>query len=171
MRAMEEPLGYSNSQTWQAWFESYQVLWNNTSLIFVASVGVSLAVVVVSWVMGRAGSLRRSPRTQGGKDNSPKEGTEEEDSEKNEDKFDQEKKDVDRVIKYAQHLPGELKKAHQRSLEKTIETDMSEDQRRAEREAQSQQLAAIFKLMQEQEEKFGETTMDEIKDQMKLYCG
>lgn len=37
--------------------------------------------------------------------------------------------------------------------------------------AQSQQLAAIFKMMKEQEEKFGETTIDEIKDQMKLYCG
>lgn len=37
--------------------------------------------------------------------------------------------------------------------------------------AQSEQLAAIFKMMQDQEEKFGETSIDEIKDQMKLYCG
>lgn len=34
------------------------MLWNNTSLILVASVGISLAVVVISWVIGRPSSLQ-----------------------------------------------------------------------------------------------------------------
>lgn len=35
---------------------------------------------------------------------------------------------------------------------------------------QNEQLEAIFKLMQNQKEKFGETSIDEIKEQMKFYC-
>lgn len=97
--------------------------------------------------------------------------SEEDNSEEKKEDSEQEKKDVDKVMEYSQHLPGQVKKAQQRSLEKSIETEMSDEQRAAEREIQSQQLAAIFKMMKEQEEKFGETTMDEIKDQMKLYCG
>lgn len=35
---------------------------------------------------------------------------------------------------------------------------------------QNEQLEAILKLMQNQKEKFGDTSIDEIKDQMKFYC-
>lgn len=67
------------------------MLWNNTSLIFVTSVGVSLAVVVISWVMGWASSLQQSLNTRGGKDKALNEGTEEDDSEENKNDLDQEK--------------------------------------------------------------------------------
>lgn len=73
------------------------MLWNNTSLIFVASVSISLVVVVVSWFMGRTSSLQRSPGTQGGEDKALKEGIEEEE-EKDKDEFDQEKKVIVIII-------------------------------------------------------------------------
>lgn len=161
--------GYTNSQTWQAWLETYQVLWNNTSLIFVASVCVSVVVVVVSWILSR--SRQHYPQSRLTQPKEPHEECLEKDTVEKTEDSDQDKRDVDKVIQYGQHLPGQVKRAQQRSLEKSIETEMSEEQRATEREIQSQQLAAIFKMMKEQEEKFGETTMDEIKDQMKLYCG
>ena len=52
---------------------------------------------------------------------------------------------------------------------KKIEEEMSEDQKQNEREIQRQQLEAIFKLMAEQEEKFGINNMDDMQEQMKLY--
>lgn len=161
--------GYTNSQTWQAWLETSQVLWNNTSLIFVASVCVSLAVVVVSWLLSN--SRQHYPQSCLTEPEEPHRECSKKDTVEKTADLDQDKVDVDKVMQYSQHLPGQVKRAQQRSLEKSIETEMSEEQRATEREIQSQQLAAIFKMMKEQEEKFGETTMDEIKDQMKLYCG
>lgn len=161
--------GYTNSQTWQAWLETSQVLWNNTSLIFVASVCVSLAVVVVSWLLSN--SRQHYPQSCLTEPEKPHRECSKKDTVEKTADLDQDKVDVDKVMQYSQHLPGQVKRAQQRSLEKSIETEMSEEQRATEREIQSQQLAAIFKMMKEQEEKFGETTMDEIKDQMKLYCG
>lgn len=79
-------------------------------------------------------------------------------------------KSIEKLLEMNQCFPGEMRKVPRRVLEKTVEKQMSEEQRQAEREVQSQQLAAIFKMMQDQEDKFGQTTIDEIKDQMKLYC-
>lgn len=64
------------------------MLWNNTSLIFVASVVVSLAVVVISWAMGRGGSLQQ-PSTR---DKAAQESMEEDDLEESKEDIDQEKK-------------------------------------------------------------------------------
>lgn len=52
---------------------------------------------------------------------------------------------------------------------KKIEEDMTEEQKANEREIQRQQMEAIFKLMEDQEEKFGVGTMDDMQEQMKLY--
>ena len=53
---------------------------------------------------------------------------------------------------------------------KSIEEKLSEQQLQDERELQRQQLADIFKVMESQQEKFGFESVDDIKDQMKLYA-
>ena len=52
---------------------------------------------------------------------------------------------------------------------KKIEEEMTQDQKENERAIQREQLEAIFKLMAEQEDKFGINSMDDMQDQMKLY--
>ncbi|XP_042889259.1 matrix-remodeling-associated protein 7-like [Penaeus japonicus] len=147
--------GYTNSQTWEAWLDVYNVSWNNTSFIFLASVALSVAIIIVSWILPFNSSVRNRTSKVEIKIDEPEE----------------DEQELQRLLDMAHHAPGDVKKAQRRALERNIETHMSDEQRKAEREAQSQQLAAIFKMMKEQEEKFGETTIDEIKDQMKLYCG
>ncbi|XP_069982966.1 matrix-remodeling-associated protein 7 [Penaeus vannamei] len=147
--------GYTNSQTWEAWLDVYNVSWNNTSFIFLASVALSAAIIIVSWILPFNSSIRNRKTKIKIKIDEPED----------------DEQELQRLLDMAHHAPGDVKKAQRRALERNIETHMSDEQRQAEREAQSQQLAAIFKMMKEQEEKFGETTIDEIKDQMKLYCG
>ncbi|XP_068251188.1 matrix-remodeling-associated protein 7-like isoform X2 [Palaemon carinicauda] len=147
--------GFVNSQTWEAWFESYEVLWDNTSYIFIISVVLSLVIAVATYWMPIGSQELHSSETE----------VEDEDT-----KEEHKEKDLEnRLLEENHHV--ELKNAQRRALERSMENQMTAEQREAEREAQSQQLAAIFKMMQEQEEKFGKTSIDDIKDQMKLYCG
>ncbi|KAG0713493.1 Matrix-remodeling-associated protein 7 [Chionoecetes opilio] len=164
----EGDTGYVNSQSWQAWGESFEVLWSNTSFLFLASVGVAVAAVV--GVGGWAATLTTHHHAHPTHNPRKARPQEEEEEDKRED-AEQDRMAVDKVVEYSQHLPGQVKKAKHSALEKNIEQSMNAEQKQAEREIQSEQLAAIFSMMKEQEEKFGETTMDEIKDQMKLYCG
>ncbi|RXG62162.1 hypothetical protein Avbf_08323 [Armadillidium vulgare] len=42
--------GYTNSQTWEAWRDSFNVLWDNTEIVFLISVTVSLGAVIYTWM-------------------------------------------------------------------------------------------------------------------------
>ncbi|XP_076366309.1 uncharacterized protein LOC143255087 [Tachypleus tridentatus] len=53
--------------------------------------------------------------------------------------------------------------------ETLISAGLTEEQKKVEEEARKKQLAEIFKLMQNQQEKFGMTSMDDVVEQMKLY--
>ena len=46
---------------------------------------------------------------------------------------------------------------------------MTPEEREKERNIQRQQLEAIYKLLQQQEDKFGMNDMDEMSEQMKYY--
>ena len=50
-----------------------------------------------------------------------------------------------------------------------IQEEMTAEQRKNEVDVQKDQLAAIFGLMQSQEDKFGVDSLDDINTQMKLY--
>nr|XP_045594719.1 matrix-remodeling-associated protein 7-like isoform X1 [Procambarus clarkii] len=163
--------GYINSQTWEvsAWFETYEVSWENTSLIFVLTVALSLAVVITTWMMRDSGY----DTNHGHQDQceiAELQGIQEVNTDE---ESEQERNDesIEKLLEISGPLPGEARKVPRQVLERTVEKQMTEEQRQAERDAQSEQLAAIFKMMQDQEDKFGQTTIDEIKDQMKLYCG
>ncbi|XP_064083926.1 matrix-remodeling-associated protein 7-like isoform X2 [Macrobrachium nipponense] len=148
--------GFVNSQTWEAWFESYEVLWDNTSYIFVISVLLSVVIAVATYLMPIGSQELHSSERKVEDDEDIREESEEKDL-------------GSKILEEKRHV--DLKNAQRRALERSMENQLTAEQREAEREAQSQQLAAIFKMMQEQEEKFGKTSIDDIKDQMKLYCG
>lgn len=73
-------------------------------------------------------------------------------------------------VDYCEHIQGEIKRVKQKVASKTIESELTDDQLNQEREIQRQQLAEIFSLMQEQQERFGINTMDDMQEQMKLYA-
>ncbi|XP_019642060.1 PREDICTED: trans-Golgi network integral membrane protein 2-like [Branchiostoma belcheri] len=57
----------------------------------------------------------------------------------------------------------------QRKVYKEAERGMTDEDRETERRIQREQLAAIFKLMQDNEDKFGVQSYDDVEEQMKLY--
>lgn len=73
------------------------------------------------------------------------------------------------VNKYDMLLQSEVKRTKQKVAIDKIEEKMTAEQKEQERQIQSDQLAAIFNLMQSQQEKFGVDSMEEIQSQMKLY--
>lgn len=67
----------------------------------------------------------------------------------------------------SKETPNEIKPA--RIAEMVINAGLTEQQKEEEKEIQKQQLSEIFRLMQEQADKFGVTTMSDVEEQMKLY--
>lgn len=70
---------------------------------------------------------------------------------------------------YTEHIPAEIKKVKQRIISKEIEGKMTPEERLKEREIQRKQLEEIYKLMQEQDDKFGIEDMTDVSEQMKYY--
>lgn len=73
-------------------------------------------------------------------------------------------------VDYCEHIQGEIKRVQQKVATKSIAKTLTEDQLQEEKEIQRQQLAEIFRLMQEQQDRFGIGTMDDMQEQMKLYA-
>ncbi|CAL1527480.1 unnamed protein product [Lymnaea stagnalis] len=73
-------------------------------------------------------------------------------------------------VDYCEHIQGEIKRVQQSVATRTIAKNLTEEQLNEEREVQRKQLAEIFKLMQEQQDRFGIGSMDDMQEQMKLYA-
>ena len=73
-------------------------------------------------------------------------------------------------VQYCEHIQSEVKKAKHRVAEREVKQNMSADEMKAERELQRRQLEEIFKLMQQNNDKFGVSSMEDVKQQMKLYA-
>lgn len=73
-------------------------------------------------------------------------------------------------VYYCEHIQGEIKKVKQDVTTRKICEGLSPEQIAEERQRQQEQLAEIFKLMQERQEQFGISSMDEMQAQMRLYA-
>ncbi|XP_034235744.1 uncharacterized protein LOC117642045 isoform X2 [Thrips palmi] len=62
-----------------------------------------------------------------------------------------------------------IKTIRQAEIEKQLTAGLSEQQLINEREMQASQLAAIYKLLKEKEDKFQIRSMDELQEQLRLY--
>lgn len=67
------------------------------------------------------------------------------------------------------HLPGQLKSVKLRKATKQVEEGLTDEQKQEEAQVRSQQLESILTLMRQQEEKFGNSSMEDIEEQLKLY--
>ncbi|KAK4022488.1 uncharacterized protein LOC116918488 [Daphnia magna] len=54
-------------------------------------------------------------------------------------------------------------------LAKQLEEKLPEEVKLLEKQVESEQMEAIYKLMQKHSAQFGDTTMDDMKNQMQLY--
>lgn len=72
-------------------------------------------------------------------------------------------------MEYCAHLQREIKKTKQRVALEKINSEMTKEQRDLEREVQRRQLEDIFRMMEEQKEKFGMSSVDDVRHQMRLY--
>lgn len=72
-------------------------------------------------------------------------------------------------LDYCDHIQREVKRAKHRLAMEKIEAEMTEEQKEEERQAQRRQLEEIFKLMENNKDEFGLSSVDEIQEQMKLY--
>jgi len=66
-------------------------------------------------------------------------------------------------------IPDDLKKAKEKIILHQMQVNMSEDQKIMERKIQREQLSEIFKLVEEQGDKYGISSLADMEEQMKLY--
>lgn len=77
-------------------------------------------------------------------------------------------RDID-PVDYCGHIQAKVKQAQSQATKKLVEQELTKEQLDDEKALQQQQMEAIFKLLQEQEEKFGIRSMEDVQSQMKLY--
>ena len=62
-----------------------------------------------------------------------------------------------------------VKKARQRAIRNAVERNMTADDRMKEQMAANQMLAKVYTIMRENKEVFGDTSFDDVKNQMEMY--
>lgn len=72
-------------------------------------------------------------------------------------------------MQYCEHIQSQVKKARQRVATKEIQQNLTAEEIENEREIQRKQIEDIFKLMEQNSEKFGVTSEEEMLQQMRLY--
>ena len=78
-------------------------------------------------------------------------------------------KSVQDPVTFCEHIQSEVKKAEQKFATKKLREEMTTDQIAEERVIQQQQLSAIFKMMEDDSDKFGISSLGDMTEQMKLY--
>jgi hypothetical protein len=66
-------------------------------------------------------------------------------------------------------LHGKLATAQLRARAQKLEQSMTDEEREQERETRNEQIAKIFAMMQDQSDKFGIKSTDDLSEQLKLY--
>jgi len=72
-------------------------------------------------------------------------------------------------VKFCSHIPGHIKQTKHRITQQKIEATMTPEERNKEREIQRRQLEEIFRVMEEQKDKFGVNDFADVQEQMKMY--
>jgi len=72
-------------------------------------------------------------------------------------------------MKFCSHIQSQIKQTKHRVAQQQIESKMSQEERDKEREIQRRQLEEIFRVMEEQKDKFGVNDVMDIQEQLKMY--
>lgn len=130
-----------------SWIDNFVVYYDNLSMYYVVSVVMSFVALYLAWWY--------SSYTQG------TDVTSEHALSSENNPYD------DGVSKSG--LLKKIKLARQEAIEQELAAGLTDQQLQQERETEQAQLAAIFKLLQQQEEKFQVSSMEELQEQLKLY--
>ncbi|RZF39641.1 hypothetical protein LSTR_LSTR001162 [Laodelphax striatellus] len=136
------------------WSENFSIYSENLSVYYIICISLSVLSVVFTWYFHNFYTISSANRPN-----------QREDMSKDEQRSDSLKDSNTEVRK---EIFSQLKAVRQPIVQQ-ISSGLTEDQLKEEREAEAQQLAEIFQLLQNQEDKFNVSSMEELEDQMKLY--
>lgn len=165
--------------------ESLFIMWENTSAVYVVSCIISVTSVLLAYYYTRNLSSEMSSATINAKTSSKSltaasgdKSTEDVLTDEMEGQRPGELGDGNSRLSgnrspsdylLSEPIPPQFKKAKEKVMVRKLEAKLTEEQKVQERTAQRQQLAEIFKLVEQQREKYGIKTLDDIEEQMKLY--
>lgn len=72
-------------------------------------------------------------------------------------------------LQYCEHIQSEVKKARHRVATKEIRQNLTAEDMVNEKDIQRKQIEDIFKLMEQNSDKFGTSSEADVQQQMKLY--
>ncbi|XP_043208724.1 matrix-remodeling-associated protein 7-like [Amphibalanus amphitrite] len=164
-----------------AWKVFLSLVWENTRWYLLMTVVLTVATVLLGWLYtavwcARSATVRVRPNTPSETEvqeasstttPSPDDHSVLDERRRRQDSDDE---PLTVLVDTTQPLPpGRLKRAEREAMRRRLEQDMTEEQKREERQAESEQMAAILDLMQKNSDKFGNPSAEEMQSQMRLY--
>ncbi|XP_054286729.1 matrix-remodeling-associated protein 7-like [Macrosteles quadrilineatus] len=129
----------------------------NLSVYYIASVLITVLSIIITWWYQKYSSAKLE---DSGVNSSISEGQIEEETS---DLKESQRKD-DSID---ENIMSHIKKRH--SLAEEVAANLTQQQLEEEMEVEKQQLEAIFQLLQNQQEKYQVSSMEELEDQLRLY--
>ncbi|KAL4240072.1 hypothetical protein ACF0H5_000866 [Mactra antiquata] len=137
-----------------------------TILVIIISLSYTMRNVLRIWNAGKpVRDTDKQGNAQNEANNSDQESAEESNDEETKEKQEPE---ID-PVQYCEHIQSQVKKARQRVAAKEIQQNLTAEELENEREIQRKQIEDIFKLMEQNSDKFGETSEEDMVQQMRLY--
>jgi CRISPR/Cas system CSM-associated protein Csm2 small subunit len=72
-------------------------------------------------------------------------------------------------INDSESILSQIKMSRHKAIAEELSSGLTEEQLQQEKETEKKQLEAIFQLLKEQQDKFNVNSMEELKDQLRLY--
>lgn len=182
---MLQSQGYTDSQTWQAWYENWLVVYGNASLVLLTSFLLSLLAAAVVYLLPVLSDASTDQPTEQEGETAAREDESDEIEEDKRKKLTEDTSDdchdessglsrsrkaaLEELKQEGVACPFGPQREGLRARGPAHQPRLSPFYQRKEMEVKNEQLATIHRLMQEQQEKFGATTLEDLRSQMKLY--
>lgn len=149
----------------QSWLENLSIYNDNLSVYYIGSIIISLVSVLLTWWYHRYEKNQRQNATL----HSQLSGDENYADNIHEEQCVTHSEEKASVGESSIHTWSQIKAARHSAIVDQLTASLTDEQLQEERKIEAQQLEAIFKLLQNQEDKFQVGTMQELQDQLKLY--
>lgn len=131
-----------------SWFSNFSVYYDNLSVYYICTILLSFLAVFVTWWL--LDSDRKHPE--------------------DDDNFQNNQQANDPVeINDSESILSQIKMSRHKAIAEELSSGLTEEQLQQEKETEKKQLEAIFQLLKEQQDKFNVNSMEELKDQLRLY--
>ncbi|XP_045213505.1 matrix-remodeling-associated protein 7-like [Mercenaria mercenaria] len=132
-----------------------------TVLVLIASMTYTIRNISRIWNAGKPVTSETKSETVENSDDEEEDANKQSEQETVDSKID--------PVQYCEHIQSEVKKARHRVATQEIRQNLTAEDMEKEREIQRKQLEDIFKLMEQNSDKFGASSEEDIRQQMKLY--